>query len=366
MYEINKPYFLSIINPSGICLFLYCFKEDFDVTEFQLFSGFITAIIKFSEELNEKIGYSKEDGRVPSIPLNLNFEILISYNEPLIGCLVAERKDYDEDMKIFLNDVLDEFLEINGENLKDFNGDIGTFDRFKDEIERIFRKRSIFSYQIPKMRTDQTKRISLKENFLDLIDLIDGKRDIKQISQILKKETEKIKDMISRLLWLEMINLSAKVYEDDVFEPRKDLFQLIRSREIDPEKRKEKEKHLEEKASEFDLLNAIDGFKTVLELDNDFPNLSSDEIKRILSYYLSQGSYLEKIELYPQLININDKLIENLSDESLALCYSLENICEGDLSLAEISARIGMPINEIKKMLNFMGDHVTYIKKSVK
>ncbi|MFX1450897.1 MAG: hypothetical protein ACFFCM_08645 [Promethearchaeota archaeon] len=364
MDEINKPYFLSIINPSGICLFLYCFKEDFDVTEFQLFSGFITAIIKFSEELTEKIGYSKEDGRVPSIPLNLNFEILISYNEPLIGCLVAERKDYDEDMKIFLNEVLSEFLEINGEFIRDFNGDIGIFDPFKDEIERIFRKTSIFSYQIPKRRSDQNKRITLEEYFLELIDLIDNKRDIKQISQILKKDVEKIKDMISRLLWLELINLSDKVYDDDVFEPRKDLFHLIRSKEIDPEK--EKEEHLEEKATEFDLLNAVDGFKTVHELDVGFPNLSSDEVKRILSYYLSQGSFLEKIELYPQLINIDDKLIEDLSNENLALCYSLENICEGALSLAEISERIGKPIKEIKTMLNFMGDHVKYIKRPVK
>ncbi|NVM02198.1 MAG: hypothetical protein HWN67_07670 [Candidatus Helarchaeota archaeon] len=364
MNEINKPYFLSIINPSGICLFLYSFKEEFDVTEFQLFSGFITAIIKFSEELTEKIGYRKEDGRVPSIPLNLNFEILISYNGPLIGCLVAERKDYDEDMKIFLNEVLNEFLEINGEILKDFNGDIGIFDKFKDEIERIFRKTSIFSYQIPKMRSDQNKRISLKEDFLEVINLIDSKKDIKQISQILKKGVEKIKDMISRLLWLELINLSDKVHDDDVLEPRKDLFQLIRSREIDPEK--EKEKYLEEKATEFELLNAIDGFKTVHDLDDDFPNLTSDEIKRILSYYLSQGSFLEKIELYPQLLNIDDKLIEDLPDESLALCYSLENICEGDLSLAEISERIGKPIKEIKIMLNFMGDHVTYTKRPVK
>jgi len=82
------------------------------------------------------------------------------------------------------------------------------------------------------------------------------KRDIKQISQILKQEVEKIKDMISRLLWLELINLSDKVHEDDVFEPRKDLFHLIRSREIDPEKKKEKEKHLEEKATEYSAYNS--------------------------------------------------------------------------------------------------------------
>jgi aminopeptidase-like protein len=115
-----------------------------------------------------------------------------------------------------------------------------------------------------------------------------------------------------------------------------------------------------------DLIEAIDGFKSVYDLSEDFPNLTLNEIKQIISIYLLKGSYLEKVELYPQIINIDEEVLEKMSTETLALAYSLENICDGELSLAEISKKIGSPIREIKKVLDTLEKQVIFKKRYLK
>ena len=168
------------------------------------------------------------------------------------------------------------------------------------------------------------------------------------------------KNMIATLLWDEVISISEKIYDDDIFEPKIDLFRLIRTKVFDP--KKDKIKFSEKTMIEFEVLRAIDGFKTVYELSEEFSKLKITEIKRIISFYFSQG-YLEKVDLYPQIIKIDDEILENLQDESLVLCYSLQNTCNGELTLKEIANRIGKSVIEIKKMLGIMGKHVTYKKK---
>lgn len=329
-----------------------------------LFSGFITAISLFSSELNEKLGYTDKFGRLPAIPLNLLFEIMISYINPLIGVLVVEKKDIDKDMKAFLNDTLKLFLLKFDDRLKNWNGEIESFGSFKDDIEKIFKKMELFSFQIPKMRDISVSNNVLNENYLAVIKEIDGKKSIKEISQKLSKSLDETKTMISNLLWSELITLSEKVYEDDIFEPKRDLFYLIRTKNLEPEK---VELELpEEKLMEYKLLGAIDGFKTVYNLSVEFPNLSIYEIKRFLSFYLSKGSYIEKVELFPQIINIDDELLGELTTEDLVVSYSLENICDGELSLEDLSIKIGFSIRDIKKILDLLGKHVFYKKKYVK
>jgi len=362
--NLKKPYFLYVINSAGICLFSYNFKKGIEMFQRDLFSGFITAISLFSRELNEKLGYTEKYGRLPAIPLNLIFEIMISYLNPLIGVLVVEKKDIDKDMKDFLNEVMKEFSVKFGAGLKNWNGDLRKFNPFKDDVKKIFKKMELFSFQIPKMRDISVSNYILDENCLAVIKEIDGKKSIKEISQRMSKLLDDIKTMISDLLWRELITLSEKVYEDDIFEPKRDLFYLIRTKNLDPEK--EELELTEEKLVEHKLLGAIDGFKTVFNLSEEFQNLSIYEIKHILSFFLSKGSYIEKVELYPQIININDEFIEELTTEDLVLSYSLENICDGELSLEELSIKIGFSIREIKKILDLRGKHVFYKKKYVK
>ncbi len=322
----------------------------------------MTGISTFSRELNEQIGYSKEYGRVPSIPININFEILILYKDQLISTLVVEEKDIDDDLLNFHDALVEEFLSKYKKNLVEFDGDVVAFNSFEDEIERIYRKMRIFSYQIPN-KVNVQKRINLDHEQFEVLRFINGQNSIKEIANKMGKEVDRIKDIISVLSWNELINLSEKVNDDDIFEPKKELFHLIRSRTFNQE---ETPNISEKKALEFNVLNSIDGLKTVSELAEDFPNLTIKDIKYIISYYRSKGDYLEKIELYPQVILINDKILLNLPNESLALCYSLENICDGELSLLEISEKLGVSIKEIKKILEFIGKHVLYKKKYVK
>jgi len=361
---MKKPYFLYIIDSSGICLFSYNFKKDVEMFQNELFSGFITAISLFSSELNEKLGYTEQHGRLPSIPLSIILEIMISYINPLVGVLVVEKKDIDQDMKDFLNAFLSSFIKKYEDNLKMWDGELTIFGSFKDEIEKIFKKMELYSFQIPKMKEISLDKDVLNEKYIALIKEIDGKKSIKEISEKRGKTIDETKTMISNLLWSELITLSEKVYEDDVFEPKRDLFYLIRTKELDPEQNLT---NLSEQVLlEHNLLRAIDGFKTVFNIKTEFPNLTLYETKHIFSYYFSKGSYFEKVELYPQIIKISEDFFEKMTTQDLALSFSLENMCDGESSLVELSIKTGFPLKDIKRILDLLGKQVFYKKKYVK
>ena len=118
--------------------------------------------------------------------------------------------------------------------------------------------------------------------------------------------------------------------------------------------------------TEYQLLEAIDGSKTISDLSEELQNISIHEIKHLISFYLSKGTYIEKVELYPQIIKISDKILNEMTTETLAITYSLENICDGEISLIDISKKVGVPIKEIKKTLDLLGKHVIYKKKYIK
>ncbi|KKN15837.1 hypothetical protein LCGC14_0981920 [marine sediment metagenome] len=361
---MKKPYFLYIIDSSGVCLFSYNFKKDIEMFQNELFSGFITAITLFSSELNSKLGYTEKHGRLPAIPLSLIFEIMISYMNPLVGVLVVEKKDIDQDMKDFLNAFLNSFIKKYEDKLKRWDGELTVFGSFKDDVEKIFKKMELFSFQIPKMKEISLNKSVLNENYVALIKEIDGKKSIKELSEKMGKTIDETKTMISNILWSEFITLSEKIYEDDVFEPKRDLFYLIRTKELDPE---EKSSNLSEQVIlEQELLKTIDGFKTVFNISRKFPNLTLYETKRIFSYYFSKGSYFEKVDLYPQIIKISEDFFEKMTTEDLALSYSLENMCDGESSLADLSKKTGFPLKDIKRILDFLGTQVFYKKKYVK
>jgi len=347
-------------------LFSYNFKQDIELFPSDIFSGFITAISIFSTELSSNLGLTEQDGRLPAIPLSLDFEILISYMTPYIGVLVVEKKDIDQDMKDFLNAFLPIFLKKYEKQLKRWGGNLRIFNSFKEEIEKIFKKMELFSFQIPKMKEISINKIFLpeNENYGTIIKEIDGKKSIKEISEKSGKTIDDTKTMISNLFWGELITLSEKVYEDDVFEPKRDLFYLLRTEELDPEQKLSDLS--EQELLEHKLLSAIDGFKTVFNIKSEFPNLTLYETNLIISYYFSKGSYFEKIELYPQIIKISEDFFEKMTTQDLALSFSLENMCDGESSLADLSGKTGFPLRDIKRILDLLGNQVFYKKKYVK
>ena len=363
---MKKPYFLYIIDGAGICLFSYNFKQDIEIFPSDIFSGFITAISIFSAELNENLGFTEQEGRLPAIPLSLDFEIMISYVNPFIGVLVVEKKDIDQDMKDFLNAFLPIFLKKYEKELERWNGNLRIFETFKEEIEKIFKKMELFSFQIPRMKEISTDKNILyeNENYVTIIKEIDGKKSIKEISEKSGKSMDETKTMISNLFWSELITLSEKVYEDDIFEPKRDLFYLLRTEELDPEHTSSNLS--EQELLEHKLLSAIDGFKTVSNIEAEFPNLTLYETKLIISYYFSKGLYFEKIELFPQIIKISEDFFEKMTTQDLALSFSLENMCDGESSLANLSKKTGFPLKDIKRILDLLGNQVFYKKKYVK
>ncbi|MHA1299054.1 MAG: hypothetical protein ACTSO9_06365 [Candidatus Helarchaeota archaeon] len=358
---MNKPYFLYIMDVGGTCLFSQNLKNHLKNFDSSLFCGFVNAIFKFSGELNKQIGYTEEKHRISTFPINEVFDILISKKDSLLGVIVLEKKDFEEDMKIFLNEILKEFQAKYGEILKHRRYNLIIFEDFKSEVERIYMRMQILSFQIPKMKRPVLDEEKLDNAFYKLIELIDGHRDINDLATQMGYSVEKIKNMISKLLWQDLITLSEKIYDTDIFEPKRDLFYLVRTKNLEfNEKNKEK---IAQRKIELDLLKSIDGFKTVEELASEFSNLTIHDVKHIISYYLLQKRYLEKVELCPIIINIDEKLRKGLTTNTLALSYSLENICDGELSISDIADRFEVLFKEIKDILDYFGKFVTYKKR---
>ena len=74
---MNRPYFFYILNTSGINLFTYNFRKEFEQFQEQLFSGFIAAISKFTDELKQHLKYGEREQKLTSIPIGKNFLILL-------------------------------------------------------------------------------------------------------------------------------------------------------------------------------------------------------------------------------------------------------------------------------------------------
>ena len=314
------------------------------------------------------------------MPIGEYFEILIFRKVDLICTLILEAKDEDEDIKQYLEDLYLTFKEKYKKPLSKWNGDIAQFEDFSSDIEKLFRKKSIFSFQIPKVKVHKEGVKGLFRAVEELIDekIIDGQKSIAEIARVKGLSLEEAKEKISELLWKDEITLSSKVYDEDIFEPKKELFYLIRAKQLNV-KDEELKSHLRTFQADnlidlfqfedfllqrkFDLLKAIDGFKTIKNLDDEFNNLTLHDIKYLISFYLSEGDYLEKVELYPQVIAVSEEIRNKLPPEKIALSYSLENVCDGESSLKEISEKIGVPIMDIKATLDSLGKHVTYIKK---
>ncbi len=357
---MDKPYALYIIDNSGNCLFSHDFKSDIESLDPVLFSGFLTAIMHFSTRLNTQLA-SKETtppgSTLSTISFNLNIEFIIEYVKTLTGAMIIDKTANIIESRAFLKQVLNAFNTRYSELLKHWDHDTEIFEGFKFELERIFGKGQIYSYQIPRL----LKAIPsyLKDLAEPLEPYIDGLRSIQELAHLSSLSIEEVKQRISKLWWYDYIDLSQGVSIDDIYEPRKELFYLLRTK---PSVKASKEMRTST-PEYFEILRRINGFMTVNELKQELKDTSIEHIQKTISYYLSQGAYLRKVQLFPQIIQITQDFKMGFPADVLPLIFTLENICDGDLSLEHIAVKTRVPITVIKAVLNQLGDAVTYRKE---
>ncbi|MFX1295974.1 MAG: hypothetical protein ACFFD2_14135 [Promethearchaeota archaeon] len=357
---MDKPYSLYIINDSGMCLFSFNFKKDIESLDPVLFSGFLMAINQFSDRLKTKLAL-KESGKkmstLSSISFNINLEFIIEYMKPLTGAMIISKSANRIELRTFLKQVLTTFNNRYVDILENWDRKINHFKTFSNELELIFQKGQIFSYQIPKILKDASPEF--KSIIKPLKNYLDGTKSIQEIAFLTNLSLENVTQRISKLFWYDFIDLSQRVDLYDIFEPRKELFYLLRSKHPNTQI----QEVITSNPKHFELLRRINGFMTINELNNKFKDISIDEIKKIISYYLSKGAFLRKVKLFPQIIQISHSIKAQYTSDTLSLMFTLENMCDGELSLEAISEKIGTPIMDIKAVLNQLGNNVTYRKE---
>lgn len=116
---------ILIHKKSGVCLFGKNYTLDFDSV---LFSGFLTAVQSFAEDL--KIG------RLTNFITN-DKVILISTSEDVVASLIIDLEDSVDDWLDKAYEIAERFQEMYNEELSAFSGNISTFEEFSEEVSKI-------------------------------------------------------------------------------------------------------------------------------------------------------------------------------------------------------------------------------------
>ncbi|MBD3230941.1 MAG: hypothetical protein GF329_22370 [Candidatus Lokiarchaeota archaeon] len=357
-----KPYCIYFIEiETGRLCFYHEFRKNLNFPAPNLFSGFVSALSMFASSMIE----DREEiekinlGRLKLIPME-NLSILFNYGKFIMGTLIIEKNDDLLEKYRKLEEIIKVFEDEYKNILMDWKGELTLFDEFDKIAELIFKKSTIFRYQIPKFKN---KENVLKRYSYDFIEFINGENSVQEIVNRSEEKGKFILDKIEEWEYELELDLSSKIDFNDVFEPEKELFYLLRSQ--DP-RYKPNIENSKINRQEFLVLSEIDGLKSVKEIIDLFKNndsITEQMILEILSKYSSDEKYIKKIELCPLIIKINEDIKKQFHGEELALIYTLENLCDGERSIKKISKKTGIPFSKIKSILNKLSEEVSWRKR---
>ncbi|HUY01211.1 MAG TPA: hypothetical protein VMV49_16745 [Candidatus Deferrimicrobium sp.] len=154
-----------IKKDAGICIFHKVFEgKEIDP---QLFSGFLSGIYTFSEEISES-------GGIETLELK-EVRILYGVVSDLIFILSITK---DEDVDIIrkkISDISKVFHEKYSDLLQNWDGNIGIFEPFNRNLNQIMEKmRHVDFVEIP-IRFPQKKSVKLTDEEFQVLSLCDGK-----------------------------------------------------------------------------------------------------------------------------------------------------------------------------------------------
>ncbi len=187
---MTVPFELQIIHRlSGVQLFSYRFREDIKL-EPTLISGFISAVITFTEELKPSDG--KE---IIKIIDRGDFVLQIEPGEHIIGLLILSTKDssFKEKMRI----LVEEFETRYSDLIIDWNGICSGFEEFEDDVKQLISRKPISPYHIPRLVDTDRAPKKLDDMKWAIITRINGENDISSISEELEISVDVVQSIIS-------------------------------------------------------------------------------------------------------------------------------------------------------------------------
>lgn len=126
---------ILVMNDAGISYFTW--TSDDDDSDANLISGFLTALNMFAKGQSGEV--------IEEITLNLTTYIF-DRHEDLIFVILTKDKEFEKIIRKILIQIRDTFLDLFLDEVKRFNGDIGTFNPFHKKVESILKSHGYFDY----------------------------------------------------------------------------------------------------------------------------------------------------------------------------------------------------------------------------
>ena len=208
-----------LLTKGGIPITSFDFAKGGLKVDEVLFSGFISAIQPFLEEMKSDYTHRQQVGEITYG----NQKIIYYSGEKSIGVLIGT--DLDESIKDKLILILDEFEEFTADFQDIYSIDVGKIQlaghRFIDTIISVFQKEVIHDYLIPVILEQSLSPNDFPENFDDVarfFSQINGIRTLLDISKNLGMSWNKVSIIASKLLSKNYIAFSVGFDDEQIYQ----------------------------------------------------------------------------------------------------------------------------------------------------
>ncbi len=205
------PFELQMIHKhSGVQVFSHRFRDDIKLDP-TLISGFVSAVINFSEELKPSEG--KE--MLKFIDRG-DFVLQVEPGEKVIGLLILSSKDlsFKEKLKILVN----EFERKYQEQLLEWSGVSSCFLDFEEQVKQLISRKPLSPYHIPQLIDSDRGAKNIDDIKWAIITKINGQNDINSISEEVDLSVEVVQSIVAYFEEAGLVKTSFQISDDNVFE----------------------------------------------------------------------------------------------------------------------------------------------------
>jgi predicted transcriptional regulator len=278
-----------IHKQSGVQLFSHRFREDIKLDP-TLISGFISAVINFSEELKPSDG--KE--MLKFIDRG-DFVLQVEPGGLVIGLLILSSKDnsFKEKLKILVN----EFERKYNKEILNWSGFSSCFADFEEEVVQLISSKPLSPYHIPQLVNSDRAPSKIDDIKWAIITKIDGENDINAISEELDISVEVVQGIIAYFEESGLVKTHFKLTDDSVIEITKKGLNAL---EVGSEAYRELVSEISEVGLK--VLSVIGTERTLLEVRSDV-SMHHDDICLLIEKLVSS----RYIEILPKWKVVLDK-----------------------------------------------------------
>ncbi len=277
------PFELQMIHKqSGVQLFSHRFREDIKLDP-TLISGFISAVINFSEELKPS------DGKEMLKYIDRgDFVLQVEPGGLVIGLLILSSRDYSfkEKLKILVT----EFERKYNKEILNWSGFSSCFADFEDEVVQLISSKPLSPYHIPKLVNSDRAPSKIDDIKWAIITKIDGQNDINAISEELDISVEVVQGIIGYFEESGLVKTYFELTDDSIIELAKKGLNAL---EVGSEDYKELVSEVGEVGIK--ILSVIGTERSLIDLRADV-GIHHDEIIELIEKLVSFGY----IEILPQ------------------------------------------------------------------